>query len=54
MSNQIGMIFSFMFLMVFVVLSGEIIAYQTESVRAMSNLNVIATYVQNYGYEKER
>lgn len=53
MSNQVGLILSFIFLSVFILLSGEVIAYQQVSAKSMSYLNEIAIYIQNYGYDEK-
>ena len=52
MSNQVGLILSFIFLSFFLLLSGEVITYQQISVKSMSYLNDIALYIQNYGYDE--
>ena len=51
MSNQVGLILSFIFLSIFILLSGEVITYQQVSVKAMSHLNELAIHIQNYGYD---
>lgn len=53
MSNQVGLILSFLFLSFFILLSGEIITYQQVSVKAMAYTNDIAIYIQNFGYDQE-
>lgn len=52
MSNQVGLILSFIFLSFFLLLSGEVITYQQISVKSMSYLNDLALYIQNYGYDE--
>ena len=51
MSNQVGLILSFIFLSFFIIFSGETIAYQTMSAQCLSKTNNIAIYIQKYGYE---
>ena len=51
MSNQVGLILSFIFLSFFIVFSGEIISYQRFSATCLSKTNHIALYIQKNGYD---
>ena len=51
MSNHFGLILSMIFLGFFLVLSGEVLAYQKLSAKAMNITNDIAIYIQENGYD---
>lgn len=51
MSNHVGLMLSFIFLAYFIILSGEIIAYQQTAAKAMSITNDVALYIETYGYD---
>ena len=51
MSNQVGLILSFIFLSFFIIFSAETISYQNLSAKCMSLTNNIAIYIQKNGYE---
>ena len=50
MSNQIGLMISSIFLAIFIIFSGEIIACQTISAKAMTATEQIGLYVQKNGF----
>ena len=52
MSNSIGMMFSFIFLALFIIFSGEIIVYQTQSAKALSITSNLAIQIEKYGYSE--
>ncbi len=51
MSNQISLMLSFIFLSFFIVLSGEIVAYQQISAKTLAVTNEIAIYIEENGYD---
>lgn len=53
MSNQIGLLLSFVFLSFFIILSGELIAYQQTSAKAFSMTTQIAIHVEKHGYSQD-
>lgn len=50
MSNQIGLMISSIFLAIFIIFSGEIIAYQKINAKAMTATEQIGLYVQKNGF----
>ena len=54
MSNQIGLLLSFVFLSFFIILSGEILAYQQTSAKTLAMTTQIALQVEKNGYEEEK
>lgn len=53
MSNQIGLMLSSLFLVIFLIFSGEIISCQTISAKAMTQTEQIGLYIQKNGYSLE-
>ena len=53
MSNQVGLLLSFVFLSFFIIFSGEILAYQQTSAKTLAMTTQIALYVEKYGYSQE-
>lgn len=53
MSNQIGLMLSFIFLAFFIIFSSETISYQQTTAKAMAQTNYIAVYIQENGYDEE-
>ena len=53
MSNQIGLLLSFVFLSFFIVLSGEILAYQQTSAKTLAITTQLALHVEKNGYQEE-
>jgi hypothetical protein len=53
MSNQIGLLLSFVFLSFFIILSGEILAYQQTSAKTFAMTTQIALHVEKHGYSEE-
>lgn len=52
MSNQVGLMLSFIFLAFFIVFSSEIISYQQFSAICLSKTSNVAIYIQNNGYKE--
>ncbi len=50
MSNQISLMLSFIFMCFFIILSGEVVAYQQTSAKALSVTNEIAIHIEENGY----
>lgn len=53
MSNQIGLMLSSLFLVIFLIFSGEIISCQTVTAKAMAQTEQFGLYVQRNGYDLE-
>ena len=51
MSNNVGLMFSLIFLAFFIVFSGEVLALQKTSAKMISATNNIAVYIQEKGYD---
>ena len=52
MSNHFGLMLSFIFLSFFIVLSGEILAYQQTTSKTLSLTTQIALHIEKNGYEE--
>lgn len=50
MSNQVGLMLTFLFLGFFLAFSGDLFAYQQTAAKAMSQTTQLAVYLQSYGY----
>ena len=49
MSNHFGLMLSLIFLSLFIVFSGEVLAYQQNSAKVIANSNQIAIYLEQNG-----
>lgn len=52
MSNQVGLMLSFIFLAFFIIFSSETIEYQNKTALALAKTNNIAIYIQENGYDE--
>lgn len=53
MSNSVGLMLSFIFLALFIVFSGELIAYQTKTAQSLNITNTLAVHIEKYGYDAQ-
>lgn len=53
MSNQFGLMLTFIFLSIFIVFSGEILSYQNTTAKTINLTNQLAICIQENGYNQE-